>query len=92
MEDNTAEARRRMMEALDLSTQVCEAIGLNHREALEASYGPDGVWDRDELVAMFEVQGFLAPMAVVKRRSDGAVGSVIFSGSPRLYFGFVEDK
>jgi hypothetical protein len=60
------------------------------REALEAEYGQ--VWDTQQLRQDFEVIGFLAPLVVVLRRSDGVKGSLEFQHSPRLYWGFVEDK
>ena len=60
------------------------------REALEAQYGQ--VWDTQELSRDFEVIGFMAPLCVVRRRSDGKKGSVEFQHNPRLYWGFVEDK
>ena len=57
------------------------------REALEAEHGK--VWNTDELQQDFEVRGFMAPMVVVRRRSDGAVGSLYFQhGPPRFYYGF----
>jgi hypothetical protein len=49
-------------------------------------------WDTKELQAEFEVIGFRAPFVVVKRRSDGAVGSMQFDHAPRRYYGFVLDK
>ena len=60
------------------------------REALEAEHGQ--VWDTQQLRQDFEVIGFLAPLVVVRRRSDGVKGSLEFQHSPRLYWGFVEDK
>jgi hypothetical protein len=54
------------------------------RQALEAEYGQ--VWDTDQLRADFEVIGFMAPLVVVKRRSDGTKGSLEFQSVPRLYF------
>jgi hypothetical protein len=62
----------------------------NSRDALEAEHGR--VWDTDQLRQDFEVIGFLAPVVVVRRRSDGVQGSLEFQHSPRLYWGFVEDK
>ncbi len=56
------------------------------REALEAQYGQ--VWDTDQLRADFEVIGFMAPLVVVRRRSDGRKGSLEFQNSPRLYFSY----
>jgi hypothetical protein len=54
------------------------------KEALEARYGQ--VWDTQQLAEDFEVIGFLAPVVVVRRRSDGKKGSVEFQHSPRFYF------
>ncbi len=54
------------------------------REALEAEHGQ--VWDTDQLSENFEAIGFMAPLIVVRRRADGAKGSLEFQHSPRLYF------
>jgi hypothetical protein len=56
------------------------------REALQQTYGK--VWDTDQLRAEFEVIGFLAPVVVVRRRSDGVKGSLEFQRNPRYYFSF----
>ena len=56
------------------------------RAALEAQYGQ--VWDTDQMRDDFEVIGFMAPLVVVRRRSDGRKGSLEFQNSPRLYFNF----
>lgn len=60
------------------------------REALEARYGQ--VWATDELADTFKVIGFMAPLVVVKRKSDGVEGSLEFQHSPRLYFNFEPDQ
>ena len=59
------------------------------REVLELEHGK--VWDTQELQQDFEVQGFLAPFVVVKRKSDGCVGSLMFQHAPRYYFSFTKD-
>ena len=59
------------------------------RQALEAEYGR--VWSTDELTRDFEVLGFLAPFVVVRRKSDGRKGSLMFTHLPRFYFSFQED-
>ena len=59
------------------------------RPEYEAKYGQ--VWDTQELQRDYEVTGFAAPFVVVRRKSDGAVGSLRFTHSPRMYFGFVAD-
>lgn len=43
-------------------------------------------WDTAELQRDFEVLGFVAPYVVVRRRSDGELGSLEFTHSPRVYF------
>jgi hypothetical protein len=49
-------------------------------------------WTTAELTADFVVTGFAAPFVVVRRRSDGAVGSLEFTHSPRIYFGWRADS
>jgi len=56
------------------------------RESLEAQYGK--VWTTDELSVDFEVIGFMAPLVVVRRKSDGIKGSLEFQHQPRYYFNF----
>jgi hypothetical protein len=60
------------------------------REELEQAFGQ--VWSTDELTRDFVVTGFLAPIVVVRRRSDEAVGSLHFQHSPRFYFSFALDE
>jgi hypothetical protein len=45
-------------------------------------------WTTDELRAEFEVIGFAAPFVIVRRRSDGLLGTLEFTASPRTYFGW----
>lgn len=56
------------------------------REALENQYGQ--VWNTDQLSEDFEVLGFMAPLVVVRRKSDGRKGSLEFQHSPRIYFNY----
>ena len=49
------------------------------------------VWTTDEMQAEFEALGFMAPFIVVRRRGDGVKGSLMFTHSPRYYFGWQED-
>ena len=56
------------------------------------SHPKDKTWTTDELQEDFEVIGFQAPFVVVRRKSDGVLGSLQFTQSPRVYFGWVEDK
>lgn len=74
MSDITEDARR-------------EALQQVNREGVPSDYdGP--VWDTTTLQEEFEVEGFMAPYAVVRRKSDQVRGSVTFTHSPRVYFDF----
>lgn len=57
------------------------------RETLEARYGR--VWDTAQLANEFEVLGFAAPLVVVRRKADGARGSLEFQHQPRFYFNYL---
>jgi hypothetical protein len=59
------------------------------REALEAAHGQ--VWNTEELKRDFDVQGFMAPFVIVKRKSDGATGSLMFQHYERFYFDWKAD-
>ena len=56
------------------------------REALEVQHWQD--WNTGELSQHFEVIGFMAPLVVVRRKSDGKKGSLEFQHQARFYFGF----
>lgn len=60
------------------------------REQIEPLFGQ--TWDTDQLAAEFELLAFAAPYVVVRRRSDGRLGSLLFQHEPRLYFRFEEDR
>jgi hypothetical protein len=75
MTDPTEQARRELI----ASGQVAE-------DAAAA----EQTWTTDELQRDFEVIGFSAPFVVVRRKSDGCKGSLEFTHSPRVYFGFTE--
>jgi hypothetical protein len=59
------------------------------REYLEAKYGQ--VWDTFQMQEDFEALGFAAPFIIVRRRFDGAKGTLTFQHTPRFYFDFVAD-
>ena len=82
MNDPTEAARRERLAEINAEP--------GSREALAAEYGQ--LWDTQQLAQDFEVIGFLAPLVVVRRKVDGVKGSLEFQHSPRLYWGFVEDK
>jgi hypothetical protein len=60
------------------------------REQLEKEYGQ--VWDTEQLQDDFEVLSFMAPMALVRRKSDGKMGGILFQHLPRYYFFFNPDE
>jgi hypothetical protein len=82
MTDPTEPARRKRL------AEINDEPG--SREALEAAHGQ--VWDTRQLAEDFEVIGFTAPLVVVRRRSDGAVGSLEFQNQPRFYFAWQSDE
>jgi hypothetical protein len=58
-------------------------------ETVETEEEMDGkTWTTDELQQDFEVIGFAAPVVVVRRKSDGQVGTLEFRHHPRVYFDF----
>ena len=79
--DDTEATRRAMVKEINSDP--------GSREALTAEHGQ--VWDTTELSKDFEVTGFMAPFVVVKRKSDGAKGSLMFQHSPRFYYSFTKD-
>jgi hypothetical protein len=79
--DSTETARRALLEGRAPYDIVARAQADGER-----------VWTTDELCAEFEVIGFLAPLVVVRRRSDGARGTLWFQHSPRLYASWREDS
>lgn len=79
--DETEGTRRELQAAVNSTAEA--------RAETEEKYGQ--VWDTTELTRDFEVLGFAAPFVVVRRRSDGVKGSLMFQHSPRLYFRFKED-
>ncbi len=78
MSDPTEDIRKQML------AEINAAPG--SREYLEAIHGD--VCDTQQLSIKFEVLGFMAPIVVVRRKSDGVKGSLMFQASPRFYFGF----
>ncbi len=80
MNDSTENVRRSMVAELNSNAGI--------RAELEAKYGQ--VWDTSQLQDDFSVLGFMAPYVVVKRKSDGAKGSLTFQHDPRFYFDFTD--
>ena len=81
MSDPTEMARRQRLAEINAEP--------GSREALEVEHGQ--VWDTTQLSQDFEVTGFMAPSVAVRRKSDGAKGSLEFQHNPRFYFNFQAD-
>jgi hypothetical protein len=75
--DPTAQARREMI--------------ISGQPAADLAADEGRRWTTDELRAEFEVLGYAAPFVVVRRRSDGQVGTLEFTASPRVYFALRPD-
>lgn len=59
------------------------------RAIAKANGGP--VWDTVELGRDFEVESFLAPFVLVRRKSDDRRGTLTWVPAyPRFYYNFVE--
>lgn len=76
MTDPTESIRREMVATINAKP--------GSREYLESKHGQ--VWDTSQLQEDFEVLGFMAPLVVARRRSDGTKGSLMFQANPRFYF------
>lgn len=59
------------------------------RQRLEKEYGQ--VWDTQQLGNDFEVLAFMAPFVIVRQKSTGSKGSLMFQHIPRFYFSFTAD-
>lgn len=78
MSDQTETTRRQMVQEINSNP--------GSREYLEAKHGQ--VWNTSELQQDFSVLGFMAPLIIVERKSDGVKGSLLFQHDPRLYHSF----
>lgn len=76
MPDATESIRREMVKEINHEP--------GSREDLEQKHGQ--VWNTQEMQKEFEALGFMAPLIVVRRRSDGTKGSLKFQHNPRFYF------
>jgi hypothetical protein len=75
--DPTAQARREMITSGQPAADLAADDGQR--------------WTTEELQRDFEVTEFAARFVVVKRRSDGQFGTLEFTHSPRVYFGWRPD-
>lgn len=54
-------------------------------------YDEDKTWTTEQLLEEFEVLGFAMGFCVVKRKSDGQMGSLSFHHAPRVYYDWMAD-
>lgn len=80
--DPTEGTRRLLVAAINYAPGSREALVTDHGE----------VWDTQQLQKVFEVEGFMAPFCIVRRKADGQRGTVMFRHSPRFYFAFSPDS
>ncbi len=80
--DETETTRRALL--VRINSEAAE------RATLETRHGR--VWNGAELATDFDVLGFVAPLVVVKRKTDRKLGSLLFQHHPRYHFAFKEDK
>ena len=80
---DVTEGPRRLMQAA-LNNEAAQAV--DPRVELAEKYGQ--LWDTTELQQEFTVEGFMAPLVVVRRKADGVQGTLMFSHRPRFYHSF----
>lgn len=80
-DDPTEAARREML-----------ATGQPHVDKALNDQDGGRTWTTDEVREDFDVLGFMAPFVVVTRKSDGQKGTLEFTHSPRVYFGWSADS
>ncbi len=78
-----------LLESMRRSRLVEINLARADRSTLKARHGR--VWDSSDLRQDFEVLEFAAPYVVVRRKSDGVLGSLEFQHEPRFYFNFGSD-
>lgn len=75
MSDDTGELRKSLIPTMPEALAKSRARG-------------EQEWDTRQLQEEFDVIGFAAPFVGVIRKSDGVRGALMFTHSPRVYFGF----
>lgn len=79
-QDPTEAARREMVAEINKDPETLEEY--------RAKYGK--AWDTKGMQEEFEPIAFMAPFIMVRRKSDGKKGTLMFQHSPRVYWGFEE--
>jgi hypothetical protein len=76
MNDVTEPIRRKRLAEIN-------AVPLS-RTKLEAKY--ERIWNTQQLTEEFVVTAFIAPLVVVRRKTDNAIGSLEFQNKPRFFY------
>ena len=86
--DPTESIRHKLRGTINANVSIIAAIAGEDgaRRLIGAQQGQ--VWNADQLARDFEVLDFSAPLVVVRRKADAALGSLFFSHEPRLYWSF----
>lgn len=77
---------------MSLEAQRIKMLAEMPEELRSRAEAGEEIWDTVALRENFEVLGFMAPFVVVRRKADGAKGSLMFTHSPRFYFGWQLDS
>lgn len=83
--DETEGVRRFLVGVINSTLDTDEQARLDQ---LVVEYGADNVWDTQGVQRDFEIEGFMAPFVVARRRTDNVKGTLMFCHSPRFYFDF----
>jgi hypothetical protein len=92
-EDDPQAEQERLRLAIEINSRDTagpELDPIEFRKRLEAEHGQ--VWNSYELARDFEIIGFADPLVAVRRKMDGALGTLIFQHEPRFYWSFEADK
>jgi hypothetical protein len=86
MSDPTEAIRRQEVDRIN--SEVESDNPDTERSRLESIHGE--VYDTAQLKEKFEVENFMAPCVIVRRKSDNKKGLLEFQHNPRFYFNFME--
>ncbi len=70
----------------DVDALTAIALRPRTRAELEAEYGE--VWDEQEFDREFQITAIIPPTYIVRRKTDGVIGSVVCQPRPKLFFNF----
>jgi len=78
--------------AAEATESIRRAMMARDQPASDLAANTAHTWTPDQMRAEFDVDGFMAPFVVVRRRSDGARGMLEFTHLPRVYFNWTPDE